>query len=51
MRGITDFWVNDAIGRPFFVVQKIVDAGLLNVLRSDIVPRLLQDVPDQPSEE
>jgi len=51
MRGITDFWVNDAIGRPFFVVQKVVDSGLLNVLRTDIVPRLLQDVPDQPSEE
>ena len=51
LRGITDFWVNDAIGRPFFVVQKVVDAGLLNVLRSDIVPRLLNDVPNQPTEE
>ena len=50
LRGITDFWVNDAIGRPFFVVQKVVDAGLLDVLRSDIVPRLLLDVPNQPTE-
>jgi len=49
LRGSTDYWVNDAIGRPFFVVEKVVDAGLLNTLRNDIVPRLLQDIPDQPS--
>ena len=48
MRGITDYWVNDAIGRPFFVVEKQIDPGLLAVLRDDIVPRLLQDVPNQP---
>ncbi|MDX2455431.1 MAG: hypothetical protein QNK21_22500 [Desulfosarcina sp.] len=51
LRGITDYWVNDAIGRPFFVVEKQVDPGLLATLRNDIVPRLLEDVPDQPSEE
>jgi transposase len=50
LRGITDYWVNDAIGRPFFVIEKEVDPGLLNTLRNDIVPRLLDDVPDQPSE-
>lgn len=51
LRGSTDYWVNDAIGRPFFVVEKVVDAGLLNTLRNDIVPRLLKDIPGQPSEE
>jgi len=50
LRGITDYWVNDAIGRPFFVIEKQIDPGLLNTLRRDIVPRLLDDVPDQPSE-
>jgi hypothetical protein len=50
LRGITDYWVNDAIGRPFFVIEKEIDPGLLNTLRRDIVPRLLDDVPDQPSE-
>jgi transposase len=50
LRGITDYWVNDAIGRPFFVIEKEIDPGLLNTLRRDIVPRLLEDVPDQPSE-
>ena len=51
LRGTTDYWVNDARGRPFFVVERVVDAGLLEVLRTDIVPRLLKDVPRQPSEQ
>jgi len=51
LRGTTDYWVNDAIGQPFFVVEKVVDPGLLKTLRDDIVPRLLKDVPGQPSEE
>ena len=51
LRGTTDYWVNDAIGRPFFVVEKVVDPGLLQTLRAVIVPRLLNDVPGQPSEE
>ncbi len=51
LRGTTDYWVNDAIGCPFFVVEKVVDPGLLNTLRTDIVPRLLEDVPGQPTKE
>jgi len=51
LRGITDYWVNDAIGRPFFVIEKEIDPGLLNTLRHDIVPRLLEEVPDQPTEQ
>jgi hypothetical protein len=51
LRGTTDYWVNDAIGRPFFVVEKPVDPGLLKTLRDDIVPRLLRDIPDQPTEQ
>ncbi len=50
LRGTTDYWVNDAIGRPFFVVEKAIDPGLLKTLEKDIVPRLLQDIPGQPSE-
>ena len=49
LRGTTDYWVNDAVGRPFFFVEKVSDPGLLNVLREDIVPRLLKDIPNQPS--
>ncbi len=51
LRGINDYWVNDAIGRPFFVIDKVVDPGMLSVLREEIVPRLLNDVPHQPSKE
>ncbi len=51
LRGITDYWVNDAIGRPFFVVEKQINPGLLATLKDDIVPRLLKDVPGQPSEQ
>ena len=50
LRGTTDYWVNDAIGLPFFVVDKVVDPGMLNILRDNIVPRLLKDVPAQASD-
>jgi len=51
LRGTTDYWVNDAKGRPFFVIDKVVDSGLLAALREDIVPRLLREVPAQPTQE
>lgn len=50
LRGTTDYWVNDALGRPFFVVSKTVTDGLGTVLLEDILPELLRDVPGQPSE-
>jgi len=50
LRGTTDYWVNDALGRPFFVVSKTVTSGLGTVLLEDILPELLRDVPGQPSE-
>jgi prepilin-type processing-associated H-X9-DG protein len=28
LRGTTDYWVNDALGRPFFVVSKAITEGL-----------------------
>jgi transposase/predicted nucleic acid-binding Zn-ribbon protein len=51
LRGTTDYWVNDALGQPFFAVERPIDHGMLEALKSDIVPQLLQDVPCQPSEE
>jgi hypothetical protein len=48
LRGITDWWVNDGTGQPFFVVREVINAGMLAVLRDKIIPRLLQDVPNQP---
>ncbi len=49
LRGTTDYWVNDAIGRPFFVVSKAVTDGLADTLLKEIVPELLTSVPGQPS--
>lgn len=51
LRGTTDYWVNDALGQPFFFVSRPVDKGMLEALSIDIVPRLLKDVPGQPSDE
>jgi len=50
LRGTTDYWVNDALGRPFFVVSKAVTEGLAATLLDEIVPELLTHVPMQPSD-
>ena len=50
LRGTTDYWINDALGRPFFVVSKAVTDGLAATLLGEIVPELLAGVPSQPSE-
>lgn len=45
LRGTTDYWINALGGRPFFVVTKEVDPGLVAVLRQEIVPWLKQQLP------
>lgn len=49
LRGTTDYWVNAMDGQPFFVVTQAADPGLLQTLREHIVPKLLAEVPGQPS--
>jgi len=49
LRGTTDYWVNAMDGQPFFVVTQAADPGLLKTLEEQIVPRLLKDVPGQPT--
>jgi hypothetical protein len=44
-----DYWVNSMEGKPFFVVSQAVNPGILQTLADDIVPRLEQDVPNQPT--
>lgn len=51
LRGTTDYWVNDALGQPFFVISKAVTEGMEEVLLKEIVPELLKSVPNQPAEE
>ena len=50
LKGVTDYWINDALGQPFFVVTREVNSGLLTVLREKIVLRLQEEIPRQPSE-
>lgn len=51
MRGSTFYYVNDILGQPFFFVEQVVDEGLLRTMRNIIVPKLLDLVPNQPSDE
>jgi hypothetical protein len=46
-----DYWVNALGGQPFFVVHQDVDPKLIQVLQTEILPRLLLEVPNQPTEE
>ena len=50
MSGTSFYYVNDILGQPFFYIEKPVDPGMLKTLENDIVPRLLEEVPGQPSE-
>lgn len=50
LRGMTDYWCHDADGMPLFVITTPMTDGLLKTLREDIVPRLLRDIPNQPTE-
>jgi hypothetical protein len=49
MSGSTDYWVNNQLGQPFFVLHKTINDGLIKTLREDIIPRLNIKVPHQPS--
>jgi hypothetical protein len=49
LRATTDYWVNAMDGQPFFVINKEIDPGLLQVLEDEIVPRLEDEVPAQPA--
>ena len=51
LRATVDYWVNAMDGQPFFLVNKAIDPGLIQVLKNDIVPRLDTEVPNQPTEE
>ena len=51
MSGSTDYWVNDHLGQPFFVINKAINSGMSKVIKEDIIPRLNKDIPNQPTEE
>ena len=51
LRATTDYWVNAMDGQPFFVVNQVVDPGLIQVIEQEIVPRLEQRLPIQADRE
>ncbi len=51
LSGTTDYWVNDAIGQPFFVVNKTISSGLIASIKEDLLERFDRDVPNQPSQQ
>jgi hypothetical protein len=51
LRASVDYWVNAMDGQPFFVTYQSVDPGLISVLENQIVPRLINEVPGQPSKD
>jgi hypothetical protein len=51
LRATTDYWVNAMDGQPFFVVNQVVDPGLIEVIEQEIVPRLEQRLPVQAERE
>lgn len=50
LRGTTDYWVNAMDGPPLFGVSQAADPGLRQTLEREIIPRLLTEVPGQPTE-
>ncbi len=51
LRATTDYWVNAMDGQPFFFINKAVDPGLIKVVENEIVPRLSDELPQQPTPE
>ncbi len=49
-RATSDYWVNAMDGQPFFVINRVVDPGMIKVIEQEILPRLEQDVPNQPDD-
>jgi len=44
--GISEYWVNDEIGKPYFYITKEIDDGLIKILTDEIVPRLIKETPE-----
>lgn len=51
LRGMTDFWVNDATGNPFFVLSTPFAIGLIAALKKMIIPQLLKLTPELTEEQ
>jgi hypothetical protein len=51
MSGSTDYWVNDHLGQPFFVVNKVINSSMIQTMKEDIIPRIDKQIPNQPTDD
>jgi len=45
MRATSDYWVNSMNGEPFFYTNKVVDPGLIETVKTNIIPEINKIVP------
>ena len=51
LRSMADYWVNDSLARPIMVVRHTSTQGLIQTIEQEIIPDILEILPDQPSKE
>ena len=51
LSGTTDYWVNDVLGQPFFVVNKTISNGLIQTIKEFLLDKFNSDVPNQPTQQ
>jgi len=51
LSGTTDYWVNDVLGQPFFVINKVINEGLIQTLKKDLLKIFDEDIPNQPTQQ
>jgi len=50
LSGTTDYWVNDVLGQPFFVINKVISSGLIQIIKDELLEQFDRDIPNQPTE-
>ncbi len=48
LSGTTDYWVNDVLEQPFFVINKVISSGLIQIIKEDLLEQFDRDIPNQP---
>lgn len=51
LSGTTDYWVNDVLGQPFFVINKVINIGLIQTIKEDLLEIFNKDIPNQPTQQ
>ena len=51
LRSMIDYWVNDSLAQPIMVVRHTSTQGLIQTIEQEIIPDILEILPNQPSKE